>query len=207
MHYFINTNLFSNYTVSFLYFFLFSPYYNQIFCSFLYVSYYTRTHAHTHTHTHTHTEEKRPAILPDQHKTRGGGGHRSCIISFLFWSNPPTPTHQHIEIHFDKRKGRIIHRTYYNYITEEAHYFVTKSILIMPISFSFFLSFLFYSFKIIQRQTPCDFFLLLLFHFTSYSTILLLPTILLFLSELSHHHHHHHHRHTVLLLFLSLPIK
>ena len=49
-----------------------------------FVLFYITHIAHAHTHRR---EEKRPGIIPIQHKARGGEGrrqHRACIISFLF---------------------------------------------------------------------------------------------------------------------------
>ena len=113
--------------------------YFALFC----IHHIIHARTHTHTHTHTHTEEKRPGIVPILHKAKGGGRrrrHRPCIISFLFLSHPPTPTHQHIGIHFDKRKERIIHFTYYTLHKRWGILFCHK-IYSYYVNFFFFLSF------------------------------------------------------------------
>ena len=87
---------------------------------------------------------------------------KSNLYCFLFLSSPPP---KHIEIHFDKRKGRIIHRMYYTIHTRGGTLICRK---IYSYHALFFL--LFHYFKIIRRQPTSDCFICVLFHYASYST-------------------------------------
>ena len=110
-HYIISTNLFPNY-ISFVRFFLFSPHYNQILCS-LFCIYHI---------THNIRQENEE--------------HDNGIVLVMFPSSF-CHTHHQIEIDFGKRKGSIIHCTYYTLHSRGCTLFVAKSIPIMSISFSF----------------------------------------------------------------------
>ena len=162
LHYFINKNLFSNYIFSFFLSFFSLIHYNQILCSLLYRSYII---------LHTHSQRREMiqfCINSTEDKRMRKTMTTSYLCCFLLFFVTPTNTQARDPFWQEKREVRIVHCTYdtIQYITEEVHYFIAKSILIMPISFSFFLFSLY--FKTIRRQLTCDCFLL--FHFTSYST-------------------------------------
>ena len=113
---------------------------------------------HTRTHTHTLREEKRPGILPTQHKVRGWGRQQrqrncSCIIPFLFFFIPPTNTNP--TTHWDPiwQQKRADNSSYVLYNTYQRRHIMLSQNLFLSCPF---LSFFFLYFKITQRQTPCD---------------------------------------------------
>ena len=69
--------------ISFLCFFLFSPYYNQIFCSLLYISYYTRTHS----------QKKNDPVLYQFNIRQEEDNDDIVLVLFPFFFVPPTNTH------------------------------------------------------------------------------------------------------------------